>query len=85
MPQTNTQEIKATLPSSHGEITCVVEAPRFIIAPVTEGDHIGKISYYCDGKLIGESPLSSVSTINATTPKSGFWNFILRILGLNNK
>lgn len=82
---TNTKEIKTTLPLSHGEITCIVEAPRFIIAPVTEGDYIGKISYYCEGKLIGESPLSSVSTISATTTKSGFWNFILRFLGLNKE
>lgn len=81
---TNTESIKSTLPSAHGEIICHIEAPRFVIAPVSAGDHIGNITYYCDGKIIGESRLIAVSTINATTPKGGFWNFILRLLGLNN-
>ena len=82
---TNTKAIKALLPVSHGEIICRVEAPRFVLAPISAGDHIGKIGYYCDGKLIGESPLIAVSTINSITPKNGFWSFILRLLGLNSK
>lgn len=74
---TNTMEMQATLPSLHKEIVCCVEAPRFVLAPIEKGAHIGTISYYCDGKLISESPLISVTKITSSASKSYIWDFIL--------
>lgn len=42
---------------SHGEITARIEAPRMLFAPTDKGDRVGRVLYYCDGKLIATAPL----------------------------
>ena len=82
---TNTMDMQATIPTLHGEIICRVEAPRFILAPIEKGTQIGTISYYCDGKLISESPLISITKITSSVSKSFIWDFILNLFGVNRK
>lgn len=46
-----------TLPKAHGEITCTVEAPRFLFAGFEAGKEVGRLVYRMDGKLLGTLPL----------------------------
>ena len=45
------------LPREHGEITHVVEANRYLCAPVKAGDLVGEVVFCCDGKEITRIPL----------------------------
>lgn len=40
-------------PSEKGEtVTCKMEIPQKVSAPVLKGEKLGRIAYYLDGKLI---------------------------------
>ena len=73
---TNTQDISVTLPRDHATISCVVEAPRFLWTPIRSGDAIGKLIYYCDGKIIGESALCTTEALSPQNIKKGLWSRI---------
>ena len=68
----NAQKITVILPKSAGEIKCVVELPRFCIAPVSEGETIGRLVYYLDGERIAESAIIAKTSANSTTNKGFF-------------
>ncbi len=53
----NAQKITAILPKTANEIKCVVELPRFCLAPIREGEEIGKLVYYLDGEKIAETAI----------------------------
>lgn len=57
----NTLPVSVTLPSGHGDISCTVEAPRFLLPPVAAGHQIGLLRYYCDGSVIASVPLVTES------------------------
>lgn len=76
----NTEEIAATLPRNHGALRCVVEAPRFLLAPVKRGDTVGKVRYYCDGELLGESMLCIATDVERKEIKKGFWLWLKALL-----
>ena len=61
----NAQRITVILPKSAGEIKCVVELPRFCLAPVREGEEIGKLVYYLDGEKIAESKIIAKTSAEA--------------------
>lgn len=79
---TNTDAIEVTLPASHGRITCSVEAPRFLFAPVTSGTVVGRLIYYCDGAVIGESQLITAVDVERRIVRSGFFEWLRRLFGL---
>lgn len=79
---TNTEEIAVTLPKDHGDISFVVEAPRFLYAPVKIGDVVGSIVYYSDGEVIGQSPLEAVTGVNAKKTGS-FFLWLRRLFGID--
>ncbi len=54
----NTQPVSVTLPSGHGDISCTVEAPRFLLPPFTAGRQVGWLRYSCDGSVIASVPLA---------------------------
>ncbi len=72
----NTQAIAATLPRGHGPLLCIVEAPKFLFAPLKRGDSVGRLIYYCDGKLIGESELCADVEVLPQNIKKGLWSWI---------
>ena len=72
----NTAQIAATLPRNHGTLRCVVEAPRFILAPAKRGDAVGKVIYYCDNVMLGESPLCIATDVERKETKKGFWAWL---------
>ena len=76
---TNTQAITVTLPRGHTTISCVVEAPRFLFAPIGQGDAVGKLMYYCDGRIIGESVLCTTAAVSPQNIKKGLWSRIMAL------
>ncbi|MBQ9079995.1 MAG: D-alanyl-D-alanine carboxypeptidase [Clostridia bacterium] len=72
----NATEIAATLPRGHGEISVTVKAPRFVFAPISCGDHVGRLIYRCDGEVIGESELYAAVEVKAKNTKKSFWEWL---------
>ena len=60
------------LPKSHGEVTSVVELPRFLFAGVPAGTRVGQIVYYEGGRVIGTVPLRVAEDI-PLKEKQGFF------------
>lgn len=78
---TNAEEVRVTLPKIHGVISCTVECPRFIIAPVKSGEAVGKIIYTCDGRTVGESELVTTSAAESKDSRRGFWYWLKSLFG----
>lgn len=57
------------------EITTIIEAPRFVFAPISEGEEIGRVIYLQGGDIIGESPLIAEKSIRQTKNKGFFGIF----------
>lgn len=76
---TNSQQISATLPRGNTAISCVIEAPRFLLAPVRRGDTVGKLIYYCNGNVIGESPLYVTTDVSPQNAKKGLWSRLMAL------
>lgn len=47
----------ALLDGDEGKITSSIYLPKFVYAPVTQGDTIGRVDYYLDGRLTGSAPI----------------------------
>ena len=66
-----------TLPSNHGTLRCAVIAPRFLFAPVSAGETVGRIVWYQDGAVLTEIPL--VTDTAVPTPRAPtLWGRIKR-------
>lgn len=68
----NAQKITVILPRDTGDIECVVELPRFCLAPTKAGEEIGKLVYYLDGERIAESAIIAKTSADSSKSK-GFW------------
>jgi len=68
----NTQKVTVILPKTSGEIECVVELPRFCLAPVKSGEEIGKLVYYLNGEKIAESAIIAKTSAESSQAR-GFW------------
>lgn len=67
----NRDAVSRILPRDHGEITYVIEANRYLCAPVKAGDTVGEILFRCDGKEIARIPLYAEEDAEAIPrPKS---------------
>ena len=71
----NVQKITVILPRNTGEIKCVVELPRFCLAPVKSGEEIGRLVYYLDGEKIAESAIIAKTSAESSKSKG----FLARI------
>lgn len=68
----NTEEIGVTLPAAAGEVKTVIEAPRFLFAPVSEGDAVGRARFFVDGKEVASVTLSAASSCKIQKKQSFF-------------
>ena len=68
----NTEEIGVTLPASAGEVKTVIEAPRFLFAPVSEGDAVGRARFFVDGEEVASVTLSAASSCMIQKKQSFF-------------
>ena len=68
----NAQKITVILPRGTNEIKCVVELPKFCLAPIREGEEIGKLVYYLNGERIAESAIIAKASAGSTLTKGFF-------------
>ena len=68
----NAQKITVILPKGTNEIKCVVELPKFCLAPIREGEEIGKLVYYLNGRRIAESAIIAKASAGSTVTKGFF-------------
>jgi len=61
----NIQSVSAILPRNHGPITYVIEANRYVCAPICAGDTVGEIVFSCDGEEIARVSLCAENTAEA--------------------
>lgn len=70
---------------SNRGITTKIEAPHFLFAPVRAGDTIGRVLYYCDGKLIATSPIYAGEDADAVRYKFNLFSWLIDFIkGLFN-
>lgn len=73
---TNAQELSVILPRGNERIERVIELPRFVFAPVSEGDELGKVIYKIDGRVVAECPLVAAFNVDKTNNKKSVIDWI---------
>ena len=68
----NRDGVSLILPREHGEITHVIEANRYLCAPVMAGDTVGEIVFFCDGTEIARTPLYAEEDADALPRPKGY-------------
>jgi D-alanyl-D-alanine carboxypeptidase len=64
----NPTELRATLPRPWGNITYRVQIRRFEYAPIAQGQTLGSVAFYCNGKLLAESELVALHAVPVLRP-----------------
>lgn len=64
-------DVSATV-QKDSEIKTVIEAPRFLFAPVKENQTVGKILFIQDGNIVAEAPLICTESIDKSNNKKSF-------------
>ncbi|MBQ7828528.1 MAG: D-alanyl-D-alanine carboxypeptidase [Clostridia bacterium] len=72
----NRDAIEVTLPTDAPDVKCTVEAPRFAIAPVNEGDILGYAVFRTGNEELAKVPLYAVTGCDAKENPS-LWRRIL--------
>lgn len=72
----NKDALDITLPTDAPEVKCTVEAPRFVIAPVSENDILGYAVYRMGDEELARIPLYATSGCEAKE-KPSLWRRIL--------
>lgn len=75
---TNRDSAELTLPIDSPEIRCIIDAPRFVYAPVSEGCILGYARFYLGDSEIKALPLYAESDI-AANEKPSLWHRILEL------
>ena len=75
----NRNEVRVTLPQSHGEIRMVCQAPRWFGGIVAEGQTLGQLVWYCDGEIIATEPLVARHTVPSFTTKKSWWSRLISL------
>lgn len=74
----NRDTVEITAPSDTPDPVCRIECPRFLYAPVKEGDVCGYACYYSGDKLISRIPLYATSGVSYKE-KTSLWKRILEL------
>ncbi|MBQ3065315.1 MAG: D-alanyl-D-alanine carboxypeptidase [Clostridia bacterium] len=74
-PLCTSEAFRVTLERNVQHIYTVVEAPRFLYAPVRAGDAVGIVRYFCDGAEIGVQQLYAQNDV-ALYQKPSLWQRI---------
>lgn len=72
----NHDTVSVILPRDHGEITHVVEANRYLCAPIQAGDTVGQIVFYCDSQEIARTPLYADEDAEAIPQAKTRWESV---------
>lgn len=79
----NRETLSLVLRRDHGVITFSVELPSFLYAGIQEGDLVGRVIFYENGKKIGEIPLTAESTVDSVEYEKSFGERLKSLLGLS--
>ncbi len=66
------ENVFAVLPKERAEIGTKIELPRFLYAPVTAGDAVGKVKFYLGAELIGEADIIADENVKKSDDGGGF-------------
>ena len=78
----NPAAAKIILPSSHGDVTMVIELPRFLYAGFFEGKTVGRAVWYADGEEIAQTLLVAKTSVEKQKKENWFvslWKKIFHI------
>lgn len=70
------EPVSAIVSQERGDIECVIEAPRFLFAPINMGECVGRVKYVLNGSVIAESPLIAVESVEGESGKFGFLEWL---------
>ncbi len=76
----NAESLTVMLPKSHGEITCIIELPRFLYAGFEKGDLIGKARFFADGLEIGAVSLYAEDSVLVYKKEKNIWQKLFPFL-----
>ncbi len=68
----NTKAVTVILPRGEGEIKCVVELPKFCLAPISKGQKIGKLVYCLGNEVIAESEIVACGSVEIRKKRNLF-------------
>ena len=71
---TNAEQIKLSLPKGSPSPNREVKLPRFLTAPLNEGEIVGYVEYRLNGKTVGSSPLIATDTVREIKYKKGLFH-----------
>lgn len=71
----NSDTVRLILPRNGKKIEYKIELPRFLYAPVQEGEVVGRIAFYLDGKEIASSDLVTASSVDKFPIKKRIFDF----------
>ena len=71
----NIDTIRIILPRNGKKIEYKIELPRFLYAHVQEGETVGRIVFYLDGKEIASSNLVTASTVEKMPTRKRLFDF----------
>ena len=85
----NTASLAVTLRRDHGDVTCIVELPRFDFAPVSAGETVGTLRFFeetRDGtrRELGSVPLTAAYGVEEVTYPQGLWERLLALFHKKN-
>ncbi len=74
------EPLSVMMPKVHGDISIKVNAPQFTFAEVKQGEIVGEILYYCDGKIIASAPLYARESIARTKHKFNLFEWLIDLI-----
>ncbi len=72
-------ELSIFIPKNANIVTKVY-LPRWIFAPIDEGEKLGNVVYYLNGTKIASSPIIATEAIEQVQPKFNFFDWLFNIL-----
>lgn len=76
---TPTETLRLTLPAAHGEISCTVEAPRFLFGGFGKDEVKGRLIYRMGDTVLGEIPLATADAVPAAKTEQTLWDRIKKL------
>lgn len=76
----NQNEVRVTLPKTHGEIQMFCCAPRWTSGIIMQGSELGQLIWTCDGEIIAVEPLITKSAVSPLSYKNTRWKRLLSFL-----
>ena len=76
---TNEKSVRLTLPKSADPIECTVELPRFVFAPVNDGEKVGRLLFSVNGTVICTLPLHAKYAVGEVKQSKSLWDRITSI------